>query len=130
VRKSVLGHLQQGGLPTVVDRLVALRLSLAAVDRVLSAHASPPAHCFGMSTPPSRLSCFVFLFMRWLSLCADFIALNEGETSSVSLANFEETVDMKKRRPKDQWWLELEHDFDVLAQPYAHYRSSLNPDAK
>lgn len=36
MRVTVLGHLQRGGSPTVIDRILASRLGVAAVDRLLN----------------------------------------------------------------------------------------------
>lgn len=62
VRKSVLGHLQQGGVPTVIDRLVALRLSLATVDRIFDVLKTGDGHCFGTNNTFLLFFCLVFLF--------------------------------------------------------------------
>ena len=52
VRKSVLGHLQQGGLPTPIDRFRALRLALAAAERVVHVFdADKPKECEGDDAP-------------------------------------------------------------------------------
>jgi 6-phosphofructokinase 1 len=85
VRKSVLGHLQQGGLPTVVDRFHALRLALACSDRVAAALKAD-------ASASMQVDCAI-------------VGIVKGEPVFTDMSRFDALVDKALRRPKEQWWL-------------------------
>jgi 6-phosphofructokinase 1 len=80
VRKSVLGHLQQGGLPTVIDRFQAIRLALACADRLSAA--------FAADAPDN------------VRECCDIVGVVKGAPALTDMANFDGLVDKALRRPK------------------------------
>lgn len=92
VREAVLGHLQQGGVPTPFDRLLATRLASAAVADV-AAQLQAGAH-------EGR-----------------YIGLVGGSIEAGRLLHLDEVADMVKRRPWDQWWMRLRPVVDALAEP-------------
>jgi 6-phosphofructokinase 1 len=94
VRRSVLGHFQQGGNPSPYDRILATRLA---------------AHCIS------------FLSEQLASGSADgaFIGLVEGKVTLVPLGRMSEMVDWTHFRPKEQWWLELRPVVQTMAQSIA-----------
>jgi 6-phosphofructokinase 1 len=107
VRKSVLGHLQQGGLPTVIDRFQAIRLALACVDRLSAA--------FAADAPDN------------VRECCDIVGVVKGAPTITDMANFDSLVDKTLRRPKHQWWLnELSEINETLAKPSAEFKKSTN----
>jgi 6-phosphofructokinase 1 len=102
VRKSVLGHLQQGGLPTVIDRFQAIRLALACADRLSAA--------FAADAPDN------------VRECCDIVGVVKGAPVLTDMANFDGLVDKALRRPKQQWWLnDLGRINDTLAKPSATF---------
>lgn len=92
VRQSILGHLQQGGRPSPFDRIQATRLSNRCIDYLIQ-------HIEKNSTDSA------------------FIGLVGREIKFHNLEDFERMVDLKKQRPKDQWWMDLGHIAKILAQP-------------
>jgi 6-phosphofructokinase 1 len=103
-RKSQLGHLQQGGLPTVVDRFHALRLALACADRVAAA-LKPDA------SPSMQIDCSI-------------VGVVKGEPVYTDMAQFDSLVDKALRRPKVQWWLkEVVPVHETISLPNKDYQT-------
>lgn len=48
VRLTVLGHIQRGGAPTAFDRVLATRLGVAAVDRLMQSPNEDHCHMLGL----------------------------------------------------------------------------------
>ncbi len=82
VRQGILGHIQQGGSPTPFDRLLAVRLVSRAL-RVL-----------GEQLEAGTADCFA-------------VGLMKSKMALTPLAHLNEAMDLRFRRPKDQWWLSL-----------------------
>lgn len=86
VRATVIGHQQQGGVPTPFDRLLATRLvarALGVLDDELAAGGTE----------------------------GYFLGLVESSVRAQPLSEMMLRMDLEHRRPKDQWWLQLR---DVL----------------
>ena len=92
VRQSILGHLQQGGRPSPFDRIQATRLATRCIDYLIDQ--------VGLSSSESA-----------------FIGLHGKEIKFHNLEDFERLVDIKKQRPKEQWWMDLRPISRTLAQP-------------
>ncbi len=92
VRQSILGHLQQGGTPSPFDRIQATRLSTRCIDYLIEQ--------VDQNNPVSA-----------------FIGLQGKEIKFQNFEDFDRLVDMKKQRPKEQWWMNLRGIAKVLAQP-------------
>lgn len=90
VRQAILGHVQQGGKPSPYDRIEATRLAAAGISFLAenAGHLQPPVTAVG---------------------------LIEGEVAFTSIAHLPELMDMKHRRPRDQWWLRLRPIADVVS---------------
>lgn len=82
VRQSVLGHIQQGGVPTPFDRVQATRLAA---------------------------SCIQFLSEELANkgTAGTFIGFQMGRIAMTSLDELPNLIDPKHRRPREQWWMEL-----------------------
>lgn len=82
VRQAVLGHVQQGGAPTPADRLLAVRLVSEALNLLTDqlAVGSDQGGCVGLVQ--SRI-----------------------ERSPLTRLNDE--MDLRFRRPREQWWMAL-----------------------
>lgn len=89
VRQAILGHVQQGGKPSPYDRIEATRLTAAAIS-FLGQNAGQPQ-------PP-----------------VVGVGLIEGEIAFTNLAHLPDLMDMKHRRPREQWWLRLRPIVDVV----------------
>ena len=98
VRVSVLGHMQQGGNPTPIDRIMATRMAGEAIKFVERACANAakdlteelPAVCLGMK---------------------------EDQIKYTPLYEIPRIYDSEHQRPKQQWWMELRSVVHMLAQP-------------
>jgi len=90
VRKSVLGHLQQGGNPTPFDRILATRLAA---------------------------KCITFLEEQIGSLDQESacIGLQSGSFKFTELHKLSHLMDKANRRPKHQWWLQLRPIARIMA---------------
>jgi 6-phosphofructokinase 1 len=97
VRQSILGHLQQGGIPSPFDRIQATRLATRCID-----HLIRMVEARGDEESPAE--------------CA-FIGLQGREIKFHNLIDFDRMVDMKYQRPNNQWWMGLRPIARLLAQP-------------
>ena len=92
VRQSILGHLQQGGIPSPFDRIQATRLATRCIDYLINQ-------------------------VEKSSTESAFIGLHGKEIAFHKLEDFERMADFKKQRPKEQWWMNLRSIARTLAQP-------------
>ncbi|MCW5942940.1 MAG: 6-phosphofructokinase [Fimbriimonadaceae bacterium] len=92
VRRSVLGHLQQGGDPTPFDRILATRYVYRAMATLedLALQGEIEAVCVGQIGSESRVS---------------------------PLEDIVRAYDVENERPKKQWWMDLRATAAMLAQP-------------
>jgi 6-phosphofructokinase 1 len=97
VRTAILGHLQQGGSPTGLDRINATLLSDAAVHYLLKQLESIEQ---------------VEQVEEVVSFCVGF---KKGKVEATTLSDMENEMDFVNRRPKYQWWLRMMKTFEVLA---------------
>ena len=89
VRKSILGHIQQGGNPSPFDRSVATRLTTKAINKLVELAENSKNDC-------------------------SFIGMDNGEMKFTDLFEFPRMVDTKFARPKDQWWLRVREIAEVF----------------
>lgn len=103
VRISILGHMQQGGNPTPVDRIMAARMASEAVkfvERACNETADePPAVCLGMV---------------------------EDQIKFTALYEIPRIYDVEHQRPKQQWWMDLRPIARMLAQPSPQFHQRLS----
>lgn len=92
VRQSILGHLQQGGIPSPFDRIQATRFAKRCIEYLIKQSEND-------------------------LLDSAFIGLQGKELIFHNLEDFPKMVEMKKWRPKEQWWLSLIPIFRALSQP-------------
>lgn len=99
VRQAILGHLQQGGIPSPFDRIQATRLATRSIS---------------------------FLIDQVLqdSIQGAFIGLQGKEIVFHPLEDFPRLVDLKAQRPKDQWWSRLIPLTRLLAQPEPQFENN------
>jgi 6-phosphofructokinase 1 len=92
VRQAILGHVQQGGKPTPFDRIQATRLAASCIDFLdQEAGRHPPR--------------------------AAAIGLLGGKVEFIDLRDLPRLIETGFRRPKEQWWLELQTIAQIMAQP-------------
>jgi 6-phosphofructokinase 1 len=92
VRQSILGHLQEGGIPSPFDRIQATRLATRSIDYLIQQAESGSAR-------------------------SAFIGLQGREIKFHDLEDFDRMGDLKLQRPKEQWWMDLRPIARLLAQP-------------
>ncbi len=92
VRQSILGHLQQGGMPSPFDRIQAARLAARSIDYLIEQVDQSQKH-------------------------SAFIGLQGSEIKFHDLDDFERMVDIDNQRPINQWWMELRQLARVMSQP-------------
>ena len=95
VRQAILGHLQQGGDPSPFDRIQATRLAGRCIDYLIGE---------GGNLQPS----------------AAMIGLMHGHIQYTNIADMPGMADMEHERVRDQWWLALQPQVRMLAQPGPH----------
>jgi len=89
VRKSILGHIQQGGNPSPFDRSTATRLTTKAINKLVELAENSQNDC-------------------------SFIGMYNGKMKFTDLFEFPRMVDTKFARPKDQWWLRVREIAEVF----------------
>lgn len=92
VRNSILGHVQQGGMPSPFDRIQATRLATRCVEYLVE-HASEGA-------PGSAM-----------------IGLKGGKVRFTELAYLPDLIERDVQRPKEQSWLGMRPVARVMARP-------------
>jgi len=95
VRRSILGHLQQGGDPTPMDRINATRLAIKGIKYLID-HAGKD-HPF-----------------------AKFMGLKDGKVNFWDLSKFYDWTENEYSRAKEKWWWNLRKIASILAQPTPH----------
>ncbi|MFN2128530.1 MAG: 6-phosphofructokinase, partial [Anaerolineales bacterium] len=96
VRQSILGHLQQGGMPSPFDRIQATRLATRCIDYLID------------QVDQSQNN-------------SAFIGLQGSEIKFHDLEDFERMVDIENQRPKEQWWMELRQIAKIMSQPEPNF---------
>lgn len=92
VRKTVLGHLQQGGSPTPFDRVLATRYAVKCIE-YLEEQAK--------SKKP----------------CAAAVGITQGGYRFTPFNRLLEEYDVEFQRPNEQWWMSLRPIARMLSQP-------------
>ena len=95
VRRSILGHLQQGGDPTPMDRINATRLAIAGVKYLIEKSQNDKP-------------------------IATFIGLKGGRINFWNLSKFTDMTETEYNRSTDRWWWYLRKISAILAQPVPH----------
>lgn len=108
-RTAVLGHIQQGGTPSPLDRIRATRQAVRCV-RFIEEHAIPPldeAHANG-SLPPAALCGSV--------KSAAVIGIRGSEIVFTPVRQLLDETDMKNRKSTKSWWLSMKGLVDLLSK--------------
>jgi 6-phosphofructokinase 1 len=91
VRPAILGHLQQGGDPSPFDRIQATRLGRVCLEYLIDACENKRVDSV-------------------------FVGPQEGRFEFHNMLDFPRMGDMKKQRPRMQWWMELRDIARLLAK--------------
>ncbi|KAI9311356.1 6-phosphofructokinase [Dichotomocladium elegans] len=107
-RTAVLGHIQQGGIPSPMDRIRATRLAKRAIE-FFERHTSKAlneAHEAGHSIPPVELA-----------HSPESVAVVGISGDGITFRSVQELLpvtDMKNRKPRAAWWYEHRPLVDLL----------------
>lgn len=96
VRNSALGYIQQGGVPTAFDRLLATRFANAAIKELKHQFEQSKAKAVYLGVVPEGMI-----------------------TQPISTMN--QKIDFEARRPKNQWWLPLRNVTEIVSFRYADH---------
>jgi Phosphofructokinase len=112
-RTAILGHLQQGRIPSPLDRIRATRLATSCINFLLDT-------CAGLKNQPNEMGIRIYT-----NDPAHFCLIGVKGSESIILLNvvaftpvdqlFAQT-DLKYRRPKNQWWTHLSELHRTLAK--------------
>uniref|UniRef100_A0A0P4WCH7 ATP-dependent 6-phosphofructokinase n=1 Tax=Scylla olivacea TaxID=85551 RepID=A0A0P4WCH7_SCYOL len=106
-RKNVLGHMQQGGSPSVFDRNMGTKMAAKAVtwltDQML-AHRREDGTVFCEAASTAVL-----------------LGLQKRSYMFQPVIDLKERTDYERRIPKEQWWLKLRPLLRILAKHEAAY---------
>ncbi len=105
VRSAILGHLQQGGNPTPFDRVEGSLLALYCLEYL--------EREVGEQEPRSAA-----------------IGLVHSEVEFTDFDAMSRLMDVRYRRPKNQWWLSLRPIARVMSQPNADMAVQVIAEAK
>nr|CCQ42793.1 phosphofructokinase [Leucosolenia complicata] len=101
-RSNVLGHMQQGGLPSPYDRHLGVKFAKCAIDFLMN-HATLDAQT------------------EILPQTAVMIGIRGRQTVFSPLSQLRERTDFKHRLPLDQWWVCLRPLLRILAKHRDHH---------
>lgn len=90
VRDSALGHIQQGGMPTAFDRILATRLAHKALVHL--------EHAFRNGTDQ-----------------AVYMGMADEGISVTPISRMDEEINVEKRRPYNQWWIPLAQLTEIVS---------------
>ena len=94
VRQTILGHVQQGGNPSSFDRSMAIKMAAKSID---------------------------FLIEKTQNDIHDVvcIGLHGGQLDFSNIEDLKKLVDLDYHRPKEQWWMKLEHIVNLFGKSSA-----------
>ena len=122
-RTAVLGHLQQGGIPTPTDRIRATRLAVQCIDwiqRTANACRLPEGSShMSLGIAPGQV----------FTKDPKHIAVVGSRGDSISFSPVDELlseVDIKNRRSKLAGWLEVNHITRILAKYEYHEEGDMD----
>ncbi len=94
VRKSILGHIQQGGDPSPFDRNIATRLTTKGINDLIDLAENGKNDC-------------------------GILGMTSGQIKMTDLFEFPRMIDARYHRPKEQWWLKVKE----IAQVFERYEA-------
>ncbi|KAH6574794.1 hypothetical protein BASA50_002592 [Batrachochytrium salamandrivorans] len=121
-RTAVLGHLQQGGVPSPLDRVRATRLAVKCIDwlesvagevRVLNAAEALNSHSSSSCGVAKYAGMSIYTTNRAHSTV---IGIRGASVVFSPIEDLVDEVDMKRRRSKNAWWMGLGRLIRVLSK--------------
>eukprot|EP00012_Vannella_robusta_P009065 CAMPEP_0206205796 /NCGR_PEP_ID=MMETSP0166-20121206/14472_1 /ASSEMBLY_ACC=CAM_ASM_000260 /TAXON_ID=95228 /ORGANISM="Vannella robusta, Strain DIVA3 518/3/11/1/6" /LENGTH=786 /DNA_ID=CAMNT_0053625961 /DNA_START=97 /DNA_END=2454 /DNA_ORIENTATION=+ len=94
VRVSILGHLQQGGSPSPMDRFLGVEIVAECMNRIEEYASSDRTNEFQV------------------------VGLQKGIVTFSDASQIHEEMDIQQRRPKHEWWM---NSFSNISKQYAEW---------
>ncbi|XP_047376332.1 ATP-dependent 6-phosphofructokinase, platelet type isoform X2 [Sciurus carolinensis] len=104
-RKNVLGHMQQGGVPSPFDRNFGTKISARAMQWITS--KLKESHSKGKKCVTDDCICV--------------LGISKRDVLFQPVAELKKETDFEHRIPKEQWWLKLRPLMKILAKYKASY---------
>jgi 6-phosphofructokinase 1 len=111
-RTAVLGHLQQGGIPSPLDRIRATRLAVNCIDWIEKSFLEAKEHNLTSPSPGRPLT---YTSKKEHSCVIGIRGANIVFSSTEELLK---ETDMAKRMGKKAWWMGLTRLVKVLSKYY------------
>ncbi|CAF0941347.1 unnamed protein product [Brachionus calyciflorus] len=108
-RSAILGHMQQGGVPTPFDRNLGLKLGAKSLNYMINCLETKAAKNYVCDTPLSACVC----------------GLRKKQVMFSSIVDLREETDFEHRLPNQQWWMKLRSLNRILAQHDTIYASEV-----
>ena len=108
-RSNVLGHMQQGGVPSPFDRNLGLKLASKSLAHMIKLLEGREAQSYHIDSPDSA----VVIGMQKKRICFTSVSFLKSQTDPVH------------RIPKDQWWMKLRSLMRILAKHETVYTSEV-----
>ncbi|KAI9348701.1 phosphofructokinase-domain-containing protein [Obelidium mucronatum] len=121
-RTAVLGHLQQGGVPSPLDRIRATRMSVNCIDWIQKAFKEScesqgrESALAGKATATTKIPDFYGYTTRSEHACV--IGIRGADVVFTPVDVLLEETDMDKRRGTKAWWMGLTRLIKVLSKYY------------
>ncbi|KAJ3085503.1 6-phosphofructokinase, alpha subunit [Quaeritorhiza haematococci] len=115
-RTAVLGHLQQGGVPSPLDRIRASRLAVNCVDWLQQAAVESTRNKNGGGEGVKNASTVQPEVYTTKPEHACVIGIRGAQTVFTPVEALLEETDVKHRRPKEGWWMNYVKLIRILAK--------------
>uniref|UniRef100_A0A8B9RFT8 ATP-dependent 6-phosphofructokinase n=1 Tax=Astyanax mexicanus TaxID=7994 RepID=A0A8B9RFT8_ASTMX len=112
-RVNILGHLQQGGVPTPFDRNFGTKMGVKAVQWLTEKMRETHRQGRVFANAPET---------------ACVIGMNRKVMSFIPVAELKEHTDFEHRMPKEQWWINLRVMLKMLARYQTHFDEYVTGD--
>lgn len=110
-RTAVFGHLQQGGVPSPLDRIRATRLAVSCIDWLEE------------RAKRNDSTSAEFVSQRIHTMGEDdacIIGIRGAEVVFSPIESLVREADMENRRGQDAWWMNLEKLIHIMAKYYTY----------
>lgn len=106
-RTTILGHLQQGGVPSPLDRIKATRLAVNCIDWLQKTSLK-------CRTETSKEGCPLIYTELKEDCCV--IGIRGAEVVITPIEDLINETNLNKRRGNDVWWMHLTEATKILAK--------------
>lgn len=108
-RSNVLGHMQQGGVPTPFDRNLSLKMAAKSLSFMINCLQGKSETNYRTSTDDT----------------ACIVGIRKKQMTFTAVSQLKSETDFKHRLPQDQWWMKLRPLLRILAKHETVYVSEV-----